>query len=47
VSLLLLLPTSMRDVLYGVIARLRYRVFGRVDVCRMPTSAERARFLSY
>ncbi len=47
VSLLLLLPSSIRDIVYTAVARLRYRIFGRVEVCRIPTPSEQAKFLSY
>jgi len=39
------LPRALRDAAYGVVARHRYRVFGQKDACRLPTPAERARFL--
>jgi predicted DCC family thiol-disulfide oxidoreductase YuxK len=42
---LLLVPALLRDPLYDLIARNRYRLFGRKDSCRMPTADERARFL--
>lgn len=42
---LLVIPVSLRDPVYGWIARNRYRLFGRRDSCRVPTDKERARFL--
>lgn len=33
------------DPLYWLVARLRYRVFGRFDACALPTTDERARLL--
>ena len=39
------LPRSARDALYNVIARNRYRWFGRRAQCMVPTAAVRARFL--
>lgn len=42
----LLIPRGLRDALYKIIARNRYRWFGKKDSCRMPTSAERALFLN-
>lgn len=39
------IPRSIRTPAYRVIARNRYRWFGRRDACRLPTAAERARFL--
>jgi predicted DCC family thiol-disulfide oxidoreductase YuxK len=38
-------PRSIRTPAYRVIARNRYRWFGRRDACRFPTAAERTRFL--
>jgi len=40
-----LIPRRLRDPLYRVIARNRYRWFGRRDSCRVPTEQERRRFL--
>jgi predicted DCC family thiol-disulfide oxidoreductase YuxK len=41
-----LMPASLRDAVYGVIARNRYRWFGRTETCRIPTEQERKRFLA-
>ncbi len=38
-------PQRLRDVVYRGIAINRYEWFGRRDTCRLPTPAERARFL--
>lgn len=35
----------MRDPAYYEVARVRYQLFGQKETCRMPTPAERARFL--
>lgn len=45
-ELMLLCPRALRDWLYFRIARNRYRLFGRKDVCYLPAAEERARFLS-
>ncbi len=45
VGLALHLPRWLRDGVYRIIARNRYRVFGHHDTCRVPTEAERIRFL--
>jgi predicted DCC family thiol-disulfide oxidoreductase YuxK len=37
-------PAALLDVGYAIIARVRYRIFGKLDTCRIPTPAERARF---
>jgi predicted DCC family thiol-disulfide oxidoreductase YuxK len=39
------LPAGLRDGVYDVIARNRYRWFGRRESCTPPTPAVRARFL--
>lgn len=39
------LPTSIRDFVYGLIARNRYSLFGKADACRIPTKEELALFL--
>ncbi|MEQ1823020.1 MAG: DCC1-like thiol-disulfide oxidoreductase family protein [Fimbriimonadaceae bacterium] len=38
-------PSWLLDPFYGVVARNRYRVFGRLDACPIPKPAERAKFL--
>ncbi|WP_395751067.1 thiol-disulfide oxidoreductase DCC family protein [Prosthecobacter sp.] len=40
-----LLPSVLRDAAYYIIARNRYRWFGRDDACMMPTPELRARML--
>jgi predicted DCC family thiol-disulfide oxidoreductase YuxK len=40
------LPRPLRDALYGVVARNRYRWFGRRDDCLVPTAELRSRFLA-
>jgi predicted DCC family thiol-disulfide oxidoreductase YuxK len=44
-SALLLVPAFLRDHAYDVLARNRYRWFGRTDACRVPTPEVRGRFL--
>ena len=43
--LLQLVPRAVRDWGYGVVARRRYRIFGRYDRCPLPTEDTRSRFL--
>jgi predicted DCC family thiol-disulfide oxidoreductase YuxK len=43
--LLSILPRAIRDWGYGMIARNRYRMFGRYDTCPMPSEETRDRFL--
>ena len=39
------LPRRVRDWCYGLVARNRYRVFGRYETCPVPSENVRARFL--
>lgn len=39
-------PRALRDAVYGLVARSRYRVFGKKDVCGLPSRTERARMLA-
>ena len=39
-------PRALRDPLYDLIARNRYRIFGRKAQCMVPSAAERERFLT-
>jgi predicted DCC family thiol-disulfide oxidoreductase YuxK len=39
------LPRSFRDVIYKVVARNRYRVFGKHESCMLPESRHRQKFL--
>ena len=43
--LVYLLPRVVRDFAYDRIAKLRYRIFGKRDTCRVPTPQEISRFL--
>jgi predicted DCC family thiol-disulfide oxidoreductase YuxK len=40
------LPAVLTDLAYRLVARLRYRIWGQLDQCRVPTPDERARFLT-
>jgi predicted DCC family thiol-disulfide oxidoreductase YuxK len=40
-----LLPRSLRDWGYGIVARYRYRLFGRYETCPIPTPEQRSRLL--
>jgi predicted DCC family thiol-disulfide oxidoreductase YuxK len=44
-GVLRVIPAFLADPLYDLLARLRYRLFGKFDACRVPTSSERGRFL--
>ena len=43
---LLVVPERLRDAVYGLVSRRRYRWFGRTHDCRLPSPAEAARFLN-
>lgn len=43
--MLWLVPKPLRNLGYSIVAKNRYRVFGKKEACRMPTPEERARFL--
>ena len=40
-----IVPTVLRDAVYDLIARTRYRIFGRYDACPVPPPEVRERFL--
>jgi predicted DCC family thiol-disulfide oxidoreductase YuxK len=44
-ALLQLLPTFLRDPAYNLVARHRYRIFGRSEVCTLPCDVDHSRFL--
>lgn len=43
--LFIIIPTSIRNAIYDLIAKNRYRIFGEKDTCRLPTPEEKVRFL--
>jgi len=43
--LLRLLPKFLRDAAYNAVARHRYRIFGRSEVCTLPRDQDHSRFL--
>ena len=42
---LILVPRFIRDSVYNLVARNRYRLFGKSNECMMPTTDLKARFL--
>lgn len=44
-SLFLIVPVLLRDPLYSLIAKNRYRLFGKKETCRLPLESEKQRFL--
>jgi predicted DCC family thiol-disulfide oxidoreductase YuxK len=43
-AILRVVPRFVRDGGYNFVARVRYRVFGKRDACRVPTAVQKARF---
>jgi predicted DCC family thiol-disulfide oxidoreductase YuxK len=41
-----IIPKFLRDAVYNIIARNRYKWFGKMDTCRVPSAAERIQFIS-
>jgi len=39
------LPGALRDAVYKVVARNRYRIFGKYESCMLPEAKHRAKFL--
>jgi predicted DCC family thiol-disulfide oxidoreductase YuxK len=44
-AVLRILPARVRDLVYDLIARNRYRIFGRYDTCPLPDERYRDRFI--
>jgi predicted DCC family thiol-disulfide oxidoreductase YuxK len=44
-SIFSILPGFLADAGYNLVASLRYKIFGKLDQCRIPQPSERARFL--
>lgn len=42
---LIWIPAFLRNVVYDIIAKNRYKFFGKTKICRMPTPELKARFL--
>jgi len=40
-----IIPWFLTDLIYRLVARIRYRVFGKHDACRLPSVEERDRLL--
>ena len=43
--LFLIIPPFVRDALYRLIARHRYKIFGKFDSCQLPTNDQQEQFL--
>lgn len=46
-AVFLIVPAFLRDPIYRLIARYRYRWFGKRETCMVPTKELRARFLDW
>jgi predicted DCC family thiol-disulfide oxidoreductase YuxK len=44
-AILRIAPRPLRDLGYRLVARWRYRIWGRLESCPIPTAQERSRFL--
>ena len=44
--LLIVLPKPIRDSIYDLIAKNRYKWFGKKEICLLPNEKDRARFLT-
>jgi predicted DCC family thiol-disulfide oxidoreductase YuxK len=44
-GMLAVVPRGVREVGYGAVARVRYRLFGRYEVCPIPRPQDRERFV--
>ena len=42
-----IVPRPLRDVVYGFVARNRYRVFGKYETCMLPDPNQQHRFLDH
>jgi predicted DCC family thiol-disulfide oxidoreductase YuxK len=38
-------PRFLRDFAYQIVAKSRYRIFGKRDTCRLPSAEEKSKFL--
>lgn len=43
----IIFPSFIRDWLYSLFARNRYRMFGKKDACRIPTATQRTQFIGF
>lgn len=44
-SIFLIIPYPIRDFVYNLVSQNRYRMFGKRNTCRIPSTEEKARFL--
>jgi predicted DCC family thiol-disulfide oxidoreductase YuxK len=41
----IIIPRPLRDIIYNLIAKYRYRIFGKKDSCMVPSGDIKKRFL--
>lgn len=41
----IIIPAFIRNIFYNIVAKYRYKLFGKRESCRIPTPEERAKFL--
>ncbi len=41
----IIIPRFFRDIIYNLVAKNRYKLFGKRDVCKVPTEREKNKFL--
>tara|TARA_R110002050_G_scaffold296426_1_gene456405 strand:- start:55290 stop:55697 length:408 start_codon:yes stop_codon:yes gene_type:complete len=44
-KVLLLIPKFIRDYIYAIISKNRYKLFGKKETCRLPTKEEKQQFI--
>lgn len=44
-SLLYVIPVFIRDIIYDIVAKTRYRIFGKTDQCMVPDAEIKKKFL--
>lgn len=45
IKIFLIVPLVIRDFVYGMVAKYRYKIFGKKETCMIPTPDLKARFL--
>lgn len=45
-AVLWIIPQPLRDIGYSIVAKLRYKLFGKHETCRMPTEKDRSKLLN-
>ena len=43
--LFIVIPGPIRNFLYDIVARNRYKIFGKGDVCRIPSEKDKLKFI--